>query len=204
MRITTRVAALVGVSALVAGCDSGSPEPSAAIVAVIASARDDSAAALAAINRLAADSPAALRATAMSQVEDADPAVRGAARYALAISVTADDAAAVAALRELLEADGDADRLTAAGGLLAIGDKAAVPVLIDLLSSTARAPFAHPPMQVWQVAAALLLTHTDQELGLAGARDANLALASQQRWRAWWSSTSSTIAWNASAGRFTQ
>jgi HEAT repeat protein len=141
------LAEFIGAAVLIAGCGNRSPEPDPAVTAVIAATRYNSPSALAEINRLAALSPAALRAAAVAQIGDPAPAVRDAARYALAVSVTAEDAAAVAALRDLLDADDDAGRLTAAGGLLSIGDKPAVPVLIDLLGSTAKVPFADPPMQ---------------------------------------------------------
>jgi hypothetical protein len=169
----------------------------------ILDARNDPAATIPQVARLAVNDPDALRSAAMAHIEDADPEVRRAALYALSFSVVREDGPAVEELRSFLDAEDEGDKLTAAGGLLSIGEKAAIPVLIDLLGSDVPIPYSDPPLEVWEVARGLLLAHTDQDLGLLSAADAEAAAAVQDEWRGWWGSSETTLTWDPAAWRFT-
>lgn len=188
---------------ITAACTGGSTDEGSAAEEVIVGARSDPAAVISQVNRLAVDDPGALRSAGMAHMEDPDPEVRTAALYALSVSVVREDEPAVEALRGFLDADDEVDRLTAAGGLLSIGEKAALPVLIDLLGSDLPLPFSDPPTDVWEVARGMLLFHTDQDLGLEAVEDAESARATQEAWRAWWESSGDDLAWDVNAWQFT-
>lgn len=98
--------------------------------------------------------------------------------------------------------ENELDGLTAAGGLLSIGEKAAIPVLIELLGSDLPLPFSDPHLEVWKVARGMLLFHTDQDLGLEAAEDVVSTQAKQEAWRAWWESSGDDLVWDAGALRF--
>jgi HEAT repeat protein len=156
-----------------------------------------------AIDRLAVGSPDELRAAALAHIEDASPEVHSAALYALALSVNQDDRKAIDALRGFLDPGADDERLTAADGLLSIGEKAAIPVLIELLTSKAPVPDSDPPTAVWEVAKGLLLFHTDQDLGLGEAEVAGAAAAAQVDWEAWWEASAEDLTWDPDTWSFT-
>lgn len=155
-----------------------------------------------AIDRLAVSSPDALRAAALAHIEDASPQVQAAALYALAVSVSEDDRDGIDALGGFLGPGADVERLTAAGGLLSVGEKTAIPVLIELLASGAPVPNSDPPRAVWQVARGVLLFHTDQDLGLREAADAEAAAATQAGWEAWWKASGEALTWDPETQRF--
>ena len=154
------------------------------------------------IARLAVVSPDELRAAALAHIQDDTSEVHLAALYALALSVSENDLDAIDALRGFLDADTDDERLTAAGGLLSSGEKAAIPVLIDLLASQVPVPNSDPPRAVWEVAQGLLLFHTDQDLGLEEAAGAKAVAAVQAGWQAWWTASGEAITWDPTTGRF--
>lgn len=202
------VTPLLVLALLTAACTgSGGPDAAgdAALDAerAIVGARSDPAATIPKVARLAVNDPDALRSAAMAYIEDTDPQVRSAALHALSFSVVREDGPAVEALRNFLDAEDEGDKLTAAGGLLSIGEKAAMPVLIDLLGSDVPIPYSDPPLEVWEVARGLLLAHTDQNLGLLSAEDAEAAAAVQDEWRGWWGSSETTLTWDPAAWRFT-
>lgn len=140
-----------------------------------------------AIDRLAVTSPDELRTAALAHIESEAPQIHVAALYALALSVNHDTRDAIEALRGLLDQGPDAERLTAAGGLLSAGEKAAIPILIDLLASRAPVPYSDPPRAVWEVARGVLLSSTDQDLGLGEATGAEPAASVQADWQTWFS-----------------
>ena len=154
------------------------------------------------INRLAVSSPHELRSAALARIDDRDPGVRRSALYALSLTVTKDDPEAIAALKRFLESDSDVERLRSAGGLLSVGEKAAVPVLVDLLASDAEVPNADPPLAVWRVARGLLLTSTDRDLGLRRADGVEAAGRTRAEWRTWWATSGDRLEWDAATRRF--
>jgi hypothetical protein len=116
--------------------------------------------------------------------------------------VSEDDRDGIDAMGGFLGSGPDAERLIAAGGLLSVGEKAAIPVLIELLASGAPVPNSDPPRAVWQVARGVLLFYTDQDLGLREAADAEAAAVAQADWEAWWEASGEALTWDPGTTRF--
>jgi hypothetical protein len=91
-----------------------------------------------------------------------------------------------APLKPYLTEDTDPSvRLLAAGGTLAMGDKAGVEPLIALLASGDRLAGSRPPMFIWEVAVINLQTLTTEDLGPPPDADDTARATAQQAWRDW-------------------
>jgi hypothetical protein len=141
-----------------------------------------------------------LRKTALAEIGSSNAEVRWAAVYSLALVVKRDDADGISALETALASADLDERLAAADGLVAAGDKSALPVLIELLAS--RATTRYIVMPVWRWARGLLLVHSTQDFGLRAALDRTSAAATQPAWQAWWNTNANALAWDASTGKF--
>ncbi|HEX9596167.1 MAG TPA: HEAT repeat domain-containing protein [Anaerolineales bacterium] len=144
------------------------------------------------------DNPSELARAAMQQLENADPAVRFAAIYALAN--TAETQQHLDGLRSLLSSQSAGERLLAAEALLVRGEKEAIPVLIAALNSEEELAYSLPPQQAWQAASSLLLLYTLEDFGLAGADTFELVAVTQPAWQAWWEQQGGNLQWMADLG----
>lgn len=138
------------------------------------------------IHRHARERPAELRDAALDQLASATGPVRYAALYALAL--TADGTGSMDALREVLTSDDVNERMLAAGSLIARGEKAAFPVLIELLGSDEQLAFRDPPQEAWRFARFVLIQYTREDMGLLGPTtfSAEQAAAARTAWERWW------------------
>ena len=156
---------------------------------------------LLAIHEAAADDPDTLRTVALEIFESGNAAERWAAVYALSIVIERGDTEAVEALRESLEAEDLDERLAAAEGLIASGEKAGFPVLIELLGSPETTTTVVIPL--WRVARGLLLTYAEEDLGgLREATDGRAAAAARPAWESWWAARGPGLTWDAQTGKF--
>lgn len=138
--------------------------------------------------------PAELREAALAHLRDADPDVRYASLFALAM--TAEPGAPLDALRPFLQSSDPSERMMAAGALVANGEKAGLPVLIDALTSTAPLRFHDPSLLAWQLARSTLIQYTDEDMGLLARPGARWEPeAAQARWRAWWQKSEPHVTW---------
>jgi HEAT repeat protein len=126
--------------------------------------------------------------------------VRWAAIYALSLIVTKTDAEGVSALKASLDSTDLDEQLAAAGGLVAVGEKAAVPVLIALLESSENTQYIVTP--AWRMARGLLLVHVAQDFGLREADDRPRAAAAKPAWQAWWVERGASLSWDPKVGKF--
>lgn len=140
----------------------------------------------AAIHRHVNERPADVRVAALDQLPTATGDVRYAALYALSLTAEGDDA--FVALHDALESVDVDERMLAAGSLVARGDKAALPVLIEMLGSAEDLAFRDPPQAAWEFARFVLLRYTAEDLGLLGPRTFSAvdAAAAQPAWATWW------------------
>jgi hypothetical protein len=152
------------------------------------------------INAAARQDTGALRTFALEQLGSTDPNIRWAALYALSLVIEEDDGEGVAALMLSLGSGNLDERLAAASGLVAVGEKAAVPVLISLLESSETTRYIVLPS--WRVARGLLLTHVQQDLGLRNAASGPSAAAAKPAWQTWWAQHESSLDWDASTETF--
>lgn len=127
--------------------------------------------------------PESTRATAKNLVGSDDPDVRLAAIYALSITLSSVD---VDAFSPILESTDPRERVLAAGGLLAVGDARAVPVLIALLDDDTPMALGFPPVHVWERARVALLRATGEDFGLSEAVTPEAAAATIPDWEVWW------------------
>ena len=138
--------------------------------------------------------PAELREAALAHLRDEDPDVRYATLFALAM--TAEPGASLDALRPFLQSADPSERLMAAGALVAQGEKAGLPVLIDSLTATAPLRFYDPSLLAWQFARSTLIQYTDEDMGLLARPGAKWEPEqAQARWRAWWQTSEPRIGW---------
>jgi len=137
--------------------------------------------------------PAELREAALNHLRDDDPDVRYASLFALAM--TAERGVSLDALRPFLGSADPSERLMAAGTLVAKGEKAGLPILIEALTSTA--PLRYEPSRLgWEFARSALIEFTDEDMGLLarpGARWEPEAV--RARWRAWWEKSEPHVSW---------
>lgn len=144
--------------------------------------------------------PAALRTIALDQLTSNNPDVRWAALYALSVVVEPGDSEGASALMQSLGSTDVDERLAAASGLVAVGEKAAVPVLIAILESSETTQYIVMPS--WRVARGLLLTHVNQDLGLRDADSGRTVAAAMPAWQTWWAEHGPSLAWDEAAGTF--
>jgi hypothetical protein len=152
------------------------------------------------INAAARQDREALRAVALEQLSANNPEVRWAALYALSVVVEPGDSEGIAALEEFLVSTDVDERLAAASGLVVVGEKAAVPVLITLLESTETTEYVVMP--TWRIARGLLLAHVMQDLGLRGAENGRAAAAAKPAWQSWWDERGASLTWDTATGTF--
>lgn len=89
-------------------------------------------------------------------------------------------------------------RTYAAGGLVAMGDKRGIPVLIEALSVQQRGYLSVPPELLNAFAFRALNAYTGQSFGFDPLADEAKRAASQQQWRDWWKTTGERLQWDAS------
>ncbi len=152
----------------------------------------------AAIEAAIDDDLGAARGEALEHLDEADVAARFAALYVLAR--TAEPGESQEALRPFLESPDVTERLLAAQALLVRGEKAAFPVLIDLLDSQEAIAYWDPPQQAWEAASFTLFQYTDEDLGLIGAEEYASTAAAKPAWGAWWEQNQDALLWDESAG----
>ena len=152
------------------------------------------------INEAARQDHEALRLVALENVNSADSDERWAAVYALSMVIQPGDSEGIATLERFLGSDDLDERVAAADGLGAVGEKSGLPVLIALLDSEETTDYVVIP--VWRVARGLLLARVDQDLGLANAADRQTAHVVRPAWESWWAERGSSVEWGPSIGRF--
>jgi HEAT repeat protein len=172
---------------LAAGCGGGggdepTVDPSAAIQGFDA-AREAGSRPRARLNAAVLAEPDASREAALAGLKSESPDVRIAAAYALSITMTPEDAEALAPLLESARAG---ERVLAGAGMLATGEGRAVPVLIAALGLEDPLPFGSPPLSAWEQARFALLSFTGQDFGLRKAATAQEAAATAPDWESWW------------------
>lgn len=155
---------------------------------------------LALIHAAAEQDPEALRTIALDQLASNSSDVRWAALYALSVVVEPGDPEGAAALMQSLGSTDVDERLAAASGLVAVGERAAVPVLIAILESTETTQYIVMPC--WRVARGLLLTHVNQDLGLRDADSGRTVAAAMPAWQTWWAEHGPSLAWDKATGTF--
>jgi HEAT repeat protein len=204
------LAVSVGIAILTAGCTGGEgasagpdttsgPDPVAVVEGFDPSINARTA--LGDIHTAARDDAEALLAVALENVDAADEDVRWAAVYALAITATADDDAAISALTETLGSSDPDERLTAAGSLATLGAKESIPILIDLLDSDAELRYVVLP--AWRVAADMLLASTDEDFGILDAVEPEARADAKAMWESWWADRGAELTWDPERGVFT-
>lgn len=109
----------------------------------------------------------------------------------------ADIEAATKALASRLDDPNISLRAYAAGGLVAMGDKRGVPVLIEALSVQQRGYLSVPPELLNAFAYRALNVYTGQSFGYDPLADQAKRAASQQQWRDWWKATGNRLQWDA-------
>ena len=96
----------------------------------------------------------------------------------------------------------DADpsvRVLAAAGVVTMGGRAGITVLIDLLTVNDTLTGSTPPMRVWEVAAANLLSMPADGLGPALDADDATRAVSQQAWRDWFTANGARLTFDDGA-----
>jgi hypothetical protein len=180
-----RCASVLLVLCFAAGCG-GDAEPTVdASVAIeeFVTAPDAGAGPRSRVNAAVLAEPAASREAALGRLDSESPDVRLAAAYALSITMKLEDAEALA---PLLDSADPAERVLAAAGMLAVGDKRAVPVLVAALGLDDPLPFGSPPLRAWEQARFALLAFTGRDFGLRTAATAAEAAATAAEWESWW------------------
>jgi hypothetical protein len=145
-------------------------------------------------------SPGEVEQAALMQVDAEDPLARTAALYALANTASGKDAQR--ALSHALKDNDMTNRTLAAAGLLTMGDKQGIPVLIEALRSDEMLKYSEPPRQAWQYAIELLLQYVDVDLGLLQAEDRTAASSAADAWEQWWEASNADLSWNTGVERF--
>lgn len=149
------------------------------------------------LHRLARERPDELRAAALDELDAGDPETRYGALYAVAL--TAEGTEAIDTLIAALSSPNVNERMLASGSLIARGEKAAFPVLIEMLGSDEQLAFRDPPQMAWQFARFVLIQYTDEDMGLLGPAPfaADRAVAAQPAWRDWWISSGASLEFDA-------
>lgn len=110
----------------------------------------------------------------------------------------ADIEAATKALASRLDDPNISLRTYAAGGLVAMGDKRGVPVLIEALSVQQRGYLSVPPELLNAFAYRALNVYTGQSFSYDPLADEAKRAASEQQWRDWWKANGDRLQWDAS------
>jgi hypothetical protein len=193
--IPTRPARSLGLivaCVLLSACSgkASAPSPDAAITGFdpSSSARDASFHNIA----LAIDEDAtAMRAAALDHLNDSNANVHYAAVYTLAQTATSHEG--MAQLEQMLTSPDTNERMLAAGSLLSLGDKEAIPVLIAALSSNDQISYWDPPLQAYGFARAELMFYTSNDFGLVKATTLSTASAAQPAWQKWWTKDGASV-----------
>lgn len=189
---------LLGVAMALAGCG-GHQKPAAGAADAIAQFDATKLnASFRAIDDAALGSAAQTRQAALARIGDHDPGIHYAALYALALTVAPGQV--TSALESALRSPNQSERLLAARGLLAHGDKRAIPTMIAALKERFVPAFGNPPEPAWQVARFDLVQYVPVDLGLIGRHvSAARASAAAARWRSWWSRHGASLRWDGTA-----
>lgn len=136
---------------------------------------------------------------AIAHLEDADAGSRYAAIYLL-VNVGTEDRAPELAMA--LDDPVLGLRAIAAGRLIGLGQKEAIPVLIEALTASDAIPYSDPPRPVWTLAREALPHYTGEDFGLIAAADSAAAAATAAQWQAWWQALGASLQWDASAEKY--
>jgi hypothetical protein len=108
-----------------------------------------------------------------------------------------------APLRRLLTDDTPGVALMAAGGLVALGDAAGFPVLIDALTDEGHMPGWDVPLRKWQYASFVLVSSTAiSDYGPPNDAEATRLAAAQAKWKTWLSTSQPSLHFDAVAQRW--
>lgn len=152
------------------------------------------------LNRFVAEQPGLAATAAAGLVEAEDEGTRYAAVYVLALA--ADGQEDLSALRAALDDEATHLRALAAGSLVGLGEIAAIPVLIELLTVTDQIPGSIPATFVDRFASGALSAYTGQDFGILDARSGAAREAARERWRDWWTDVADDIRWEAASARY--
>jgi hypothetical protein len=152
------------------------------------------------LNRFVSEQPDVAARAAAGLVEAAQEEVRYAAIYVLGL--TAAGPADSAALKRALDDDAVHLRTIAAGSLIGLGDKDAIPVLIELLAETDEIPGSVPPMFVDRFSSQALTAYTGEDYGLLEATSGDLRTLALGRWRTWWDNVKDTLHWDPATKKY--
>jgi hypothetical protein len=153
-----------------------------------------------ALNRLAAEQPDLAADVARGLLDAEEANTRYAAVYVLALTAEAPDE--VEALRSALDADEAHLRAVAGGSLIGLGEAAAIPALIELLTATDEIPGSKPSTFVDRFSSVALTTYTGEDFGVLEAGGSRARQEAQQRWRDWFESVRESLRWDPEARRY--
>jgi hypothetical protein len=105
------------------------------------------------------------------------------------------------ALLPLLGSSWVSIRTTAAYDLLALGEKSAIPVLIDSLNVTERLFLSEPPAPVCETANEALTTYTEKDFGFS-CDSTQFDSSAMSQWQNWWNSNNSALSYDAGKQKF--
>ena len=142
-----------------------------------------------------------LRTAALAHLHDRDANLHYAAVYAL--ELTAEPGKGSAELEQMLGAASATDRMLAAGSLISMGDKTAIPVLIAALSSSAPLAYQDPEQSAFEFAQAELGYYTSQDFGLKAATGLAAVSATQPAWQKWWATRGSALRFDSTTRKYT-
>jgi hypothetical protein len=151
-----------------------------------------------ALDQAAFADPKTTRTAAVAHLQDSRPGVRFAAVYSLSLTVREPQP-----LERVLHSPRPSERMLAARGLVAIGDKQAIPTLIDALNARAPLPFGAPPEPAWRAARFDLLQYVPSAPSLTGAGfTAKDAAAATPLLRRWWRVHAASLRWDPATHSF--
>lgn len=136
---------------------------------------------------------------AVKYIQDSDDGKRFAAIYLLS---HAGDQNNKADLAKALDDQNQAYVTLAAGTLIGWGDKNAIPVLIESLTSKEAIPFSDPPSPLAQLASKALPYYTGKDFGLSATTTEEELNNAQAEWKMWWSSNNENIQWDDEAKKY--
>lgn len=105
------------------------------------------------------------------------------------------------ALLPLLESRKPSIRAYAAYALLYLGEKKALPVMVELLGNTDRLLASEPPAQICNVANSALVRHTNEDFGF-GCRQGWLDAGAKAKWDKWREEKGGELEFDATSRKF--
>ena len=136
---------------------------------------------------------------AVKHIQDKDQGKRFAAIYLLTLTGDKDDRSELA---KVLEDENKAYATVAAGTLIGWGDKNAIPILIESLSSKDSIPYSDPPTSLAQLAYKALPYYTGKDFGLTAAKSEEEINNAQAEYKMWWSSNNEKLQWDEAANKY--